>query len=177
VKLNELTPTKFTSSNGRYYTKQLFWEEWVNLTVDQRTAEPLFSLYKDKPGMVNFGKRYVELRDPTGYKISQELLASYSHWQTLLSCRWFVTAKALWDKEMDAMLRSEAFQVIQELSETGLPAQRLAAAKYLANQEYRKDHTASKGRPKREDVDRAAKELAANDRDIAEDLKRIRKEA
>lgn len=168
-----VTSNQFRTPTGKYYTRQLFWEEWVTLMLEHRAINPVFTLHKDKPGLINFGRAYVESRDPTGYTVSQELLGDYSLWITLMGCRWFVAAKEIWDREMDAAIKSEAMKEIRELSKDGLPAQRLAAAKYLANKEYRKDNTASKGRPKREDIDRAAKEMAATERDIEEDLKRI----
>lgn len=166
--------SKFKASNGKYMSKQLFWEEWITLPLEQRVLDAPFTLHKDKPGRINFGRAYVESRDPTGYKVTQELLGDYNHWQVLMGCRWFVAAKEIWDKELDAALASEAMLEIQNIMRTAPnQAQRLAAAKYLANKEYRKDKTASKGRPKREDIDRAAKDLAASERDLEEDLRRI----
>lgn len=163
----------FRSSSGKYYTRLLFWEQWIDLPIENRIIDPLYTLHKNKPNTINFGQKYVESRDPSGYKVSQELLEDYNHWQALLSCRWFIAAKELWDKEMDAMIQSEALDQISVLMSNGLPAQRLAAAKYLANREYRKDKTASKGRPRQVDIDRAARDMAATDKDIADDLKRI----
>lgn len=165
---------QFISSTGKFLTRQLFWEQWIDLPIDGRLLpSPPFSLHKDKPNCINFGRAYVEERDPTGYKVATKYLGSYSHWQALLSCRWFVAAKELWDKEMDAMIQSEALDQIGILMSDGLPAQRLAAAKYLANKEYRKDKLATKGRPRQVDIDRAARDMAATDKDIADDLKRI----
>lgn len=165
--------TQFKAGNGKYFSKQLFWEEWINLPIDQRVINAPYTLHRDQPDRINFGKKYIELRDPTGYKVSQELLDSYNHWTTLMSCRWFVAAKELWDKEMDAAITSEALDQIGILAKDGMPAQRLAAAKYLANKEYKKDKNASKGRPRQVDIDRAARDMAATDRDVLEDLKRI----
>lgn len=169
----------FIAANGKYFTRQLFYEEFVNLTIEQRVVEkPMFSLYKNRPGTINFGKAYVESRDPTGYRVTQELLnGDYTLWTVLMGCRWFVAAKEVWDRELDAALASDAIQEIQFLMKEGMPAQKLAAAKYLANREYKKDKTATKGRPKREDIDKAAKDLAVSEKELAEDLKRIRKEA
>lgn len=165
---------KYIGNNGKFYTRQLFWEEWVELPNDQQVFDPPFTLHKDKPGRINFGTAYVASRDPTGYKVSQQLLGSYSHWQALLSCRWFNAAKEIWDKELDAAIQSEAMDEIKTLMKEGLPAQKLAAAKYLANKDYRKDNTASKGRPRREDINRAAKDMAATEREVLDDLARIR---
>jgi hypothetical protein len=167
--------SKFKASNGKYFTRQLFWEQFIELPLESRTREPLFSLYNDKPGMINFGKTYVRLADPSGYKVAQEVLdGDYTLWTVLTGCRWFIQAKELWDRELDAKLFSEGMDEIRLLAKEGMPAQKLAASKYLANKEYKKDRTQSKGRPKREEIDRAAKALADSERDLDEDLKRIR---
>jgi hypothetical protein len=165
----------FKAANGKYRTKLLFWEVWSDLAISERAIEPIFTLHKDKEGLINFGKAYIATRDPTGYKVSQEVLGGdYTLWTVLLNCRWFKNAKEIWDRELDAMIKSEALDEIRALAKEGLPAQRLAAAKYLANLEYRKDRLAQKGRPRREDVDKAARELANNERELLEDLGRIR---
>lgn len=165
----------FRSDNGQYFTRQLFWEMWVELPIDKRVIEPIFTLYKDKDGLINFGKAYVKTKDPTGTKVAKQLLnGDYTLWTVLNGCRWFVAAKEIWDRELDAALVSEAMDTIRELAKEGMPAQRLAAAKFLAQKSYRKENTANKGRPKREDVDKAARDLAVSERDLEEDLKRIK---
>jgi hypothetical protein len=167
--------SRFTTSGGNYYTRQLFWEESITLPIEKRMIKPFFTLYKDRPNTLNFGKAYIKSKDPTGYTVAQELLdGDYTLWTVLMGCRWFLAAKEVWDRELDAALSSEGLKAIREMAEDGMPAQKLAAAKYLANKEYRKDKTANKGRPKREEVDRAARELAANEKDIQADLDRIK---
>jgi hypothetical protein len=161
--------------NGKYYTRQLFHEESIDLPIEKRVIEPFFTLYKDREGLINFGKAYIKSRDPSGYKVAQELLdGDYTLWTVLMGCRWFLAAKEVWDRELDAAFLSEALDQIRDLSLNGMPAQRLAAAKFLATRGYKKDNSANKGRPKREDIDRAAKDLAINERELEEDLKRIR---
>lgn len=165
----------FKADNGQYYTRQLFWEMWIELPVERRVMDPLFTLYRDKEGLINVGKEYVKTRDPTGYKLAKKLFdGDYTLWTTLMSCRWFVAAKEVWDRELDAILMSEGMDAIRELARDGMPAQKLAAAKFLATKSYRKENTSTKGRPKKEDVDKAAKDLAIQERDLEEDLKRIR---
>lgn len=167
--------SKFRCGSGKYYTRQLFWEESIQLMIEQRTIKPMFSLYRDKEGLINLGKLYVQLADPSGYKVAQKVFdGDYTLWTVLMGCRWFVAAKEVWDRELDAKLYSEGMDEIRTLAKEGMPAQKLAAAKFLATKAYKKDNSASKGRPKREDIDRAAKDLAASERDLDEDLKRIR---
>lgn len=167
---------KFKSSTGGYYTRQLFYEEWMDLPIEKRAIDPLFSLYKERPGVVYMGKVYVDCRDPSGYKVAQKLLdGDYTLWTVLLNCRWFQAAKEVWDRELDAALVSEGMDAIREMAREGLPAQKLAAAKFLATKSYRKDASASKGRPRKEDVSRAAKELAATEKEILDDMERIKR--
>jgi hypothetical protein len=164
----------FRASNGKFYTRQLFVEEWTNLMFSEREIKPPFSLYRDREGMINFGARYVELGDPSGYKISKELLGDYKLWLQLMKCKWFRAAKEIWDKELDAKLSSEGLDKLRHILETGLPAQQLVAAKYLANKEHRRVRGSTKGRPSKEAVDKAAREQAELDRELEDDAKRIR---
>lgn len=168
--------SRFRCDNGKYYTRQLFWEESVMLMIEQRKIKPMFTLHKDREGLINVGKTYVRLGDPSGYKVAQEIFdGDYTLWTVLMGCRWFLAAKEVWDRELDAKLYSEGLEQIRGLAENGMPAQKLAAAKFLATKAYRKDSSAGKGRPKREDIDRAAKDLAISEREIAEDVKRIKR--
>lgn len=167
--------SRFKSVTGKYFTKQLFWEQYILLGLDHRTKDPFFCLHKDKEGLINFGKVYVEEADPSGYKVAQKILdGDYTLWTVLLGCRWFIAAKEIWDRELDAKLYSEGLEEIRKMAEEGMPAQKLAAAKFLATKQYRKDSSVGKGRPKREDIDRAARDLALTDRDLEDDLKRIK---
>lgn len=166
---------KFKCGSGKYYTRQLFWEEHIQLMIENRTIKPLFTLYKDKEGLINVGKAYVRLADPSGYKVAQEVFeGDFTLWTVLMGCRWFVAAKEVWDRELDAKLYSEGMDEIRLLAKEGMPAQKLAAAKFLATKAYKKDNSVSKGRPRREDIDKAAKELAATDRDLEDDIRRIK---
>jgi hypothetical protein len=165
---------KFQSPSGKFYTRQLFWEESIELSSEVRVIDPVFTLYKDKPGLINFGKAYVESEDPTGYKVAEELLGGYRLWTVLMQSKWFQAAKKLWDEELDARLASKGFEKIKDLAKNGLPAQQLAAAKYLANGEHRKDHKATKGRPTKAQIEEKAKEEADLQSRYVEDYKRIR---
>lgn len=164
---------KFKSSNGRYYTRQLFWEESIEMANSAKAVEPMFTLYTDKEGLINFGKEYVESEDPTGYKVSQKLLDGYRMWTILMQAKWFQTAKKLWDEELDARLSSKGIEKLQEMLENGKPQQQAAAAKYFADKEFRKDKTRSKGRPSKAQIaEEVRKEALLSDK-FSEDYKRI----
>jgi hypothetical protein len=164
----------FKNAQNKYYTRQLFWEQWNDLPNEMKKIEPMFTLYADKPGLINFGKAYVESEDPTGYKISQELLDGYRLWSLLMKSSWFIAAKKMWDEELDARLTSKGLNKMQEILENGGPAQQAVAAKYFADREYRKDKTKSRGRPSKEEVAAEVRKEASFSRTISEDFERIR---
>lgn len=163
----------FKNSIGKYYSRQLFWEEWIELADSAKTIQPMFTLHADKEGLVNFGKAYVESEDPSGYTVSQELLDGYRMWTVLMQSTWFQTAKKAWDAEMDARLSSKGIRVMQEILDNGGPAQRALAAKYFADKEYRKDKTKTRGRPSQDEINAKAKEAATFDKNLVDDSSRI----
>lgn len=166
--------SKFLADNNKFFTNQLFWERWIDVPVDRRTLDwPPFCLHRDRENCINFGKEYVKFRDPTGYKVAMKLLGDYNHWITLNACTWFMAAREMWDEEIDTILKEEALRKIRELMVDGQPAQQLAAAKYLANAEYRRAPKAGKGRPSKEEITKEARRAAAVERELADDFQRI----
>lgn len=167
--------SEFIAANGKYFTSQLFWEQWIELPEDRRVLEkPMFTLYRDKEGLINFGREYVDHGDPTGYDVAMKLLGNYNHWVALNQCTWFQAAREIWDEQLDAKIKADAFKKIEELKDIGQPAQQLAAAKYLANADYRRNRSATKGRPSKEEIAKEARKAAATERDLANDFQRIR---
>ena len=159
------------------FTSQLFWDRQQLMLTAQKTREPLYTLHHDKPGLINFRRVYVELADPTGYKIANKLLEDYSHWQMLMKQPWFREAKELWDQELDAKLKSEGLEAIRMFAdgiEGVAPAVQLTAARYLADSAHRKTKAAPRGRPSKEEVSGELKREATESSDMAADLARIR---
>lgn len=165
---------KYRTHDGKFYTIQLFYEKWREYAQQFRIITPPFTLDDEREGYISMARHYVESRDPTGYTTAMELLGSYKHWEILNKCSWFTPYRQLWDRELDANLKSEAMAKMREIAETGEGATKLTAAKYLANLEYKKK-PAEKGvgRPTREAVDGALKREVADTKAVEEDMKRI----
>lgn len=167
-----------TKGSNTRYTRQLFAETQNRLVLEKKVIDPLYSLYYDYEGLVNFRKEYVRLGDPTGYKLAELYLEDYDHWQQLMKASWFVEAKAVWDIELDAKLKADAMQEIKKLvsDEEVAPAVRLSAAKFMATGGHRAkpEPKAKRGRPSKEEVEGELKREAELDRDFADDLKRIK---
>jgi hypothetical protein len=164
------------TTNARY-TRQLFWECQQEIGNVYKTIDPMFTLYQDKPGLVNFRKEYVKLGDPTGYKLANAYLEDFSHWQLLMKAPWFKKAKAVWDLELDAKLKSEAMEAIKLIADSGSvsPAVQLQAAKFLANLEHRKQpkQDSTRGRPSKEEVEGELKRQTEDSKTIEADMARI----
>lgn len=156
--------------NGIWLTEAIFWERWSEKPIADRARDPVFSLYDDRPGLVNARTTFVSLRDPTGRKWALTYLGDWNHWLRLMRCSWFREAVDTWLVELNAQLKSEAMTKIIEIMGSENGAQALQAAKYLAGEEYNKS---SRGRPSKAELEgevkRAAKTIETED----EDLKRI----
>lgn len=166
-------PTKpFRNEHNQRYTKQLFYETMRDLPLEERVIEPVFSLYFDREGLVNFGKEYIKDADPSGYTTAIRLLGDYGHWNHLLKAKWFRDAVETWNEELDAKLYSEGMAKIRELAKSDEKSA-LAAARFLATQGY-KDKTATKrGRPSKIEVQGALKQAREEAEGLEEDGKRI----
>ena len=155
----------YKNHQNQWYTATLFYEMWVDLLVQNRVYDPVFSLFEDRPGLINARKTFVELGDPTGYKWAIQYLGDYRHWQRLIKTKWFQEAVAAWTAELEVKQQSEAIQKLREVA-SGETSQAVVAAKYLATAEYKK---APRGRPSKSEVAAEAKKMAEED----EDAKRI----
>jgi hypothetical protein len=157
-------------------TKSLFHEMWITTPVEFRTGTPKFSLHRDKPGLINFGKEYIEYGDMTGYKMAKKYLENYSHWNLLMKTQWFQEAKRIWDEEIEARLFAESMETLVAISK-GEGPQALQAAKFLAIKGYRTAGTkaSTRGRPTKEQVEGELKREAEDAKTINDDFKRILK--
>lgn len=162
----------YKSSNNRWLTKALFWDQLQNTHVSDRyELPPVFTLYGDRPGLINARKTFVELGDPTGYKWAMKYLGDYDHWQALLTRPWFRDALETWVSELNAKLLGEAIDTYREVARTSdSESVRLTAAKYLAEQPWNKE---KKGRPSKADIDAQVKTEARKRTVEDDDLERI----
>lgn len=140
----------YLTENNRYYTQQLFYETWLDVEVDKRVLEPVFTLTYDRPGLINARTTFIEMNDPTGYQWAMTYLKSWKHWEEwLLKAKWFREALDSWLQELEIKTRSEALTTIKDISQSG-SGQALAAAKYLAESGWVKG--TKRGRPSKEEL-------------------------
>jgi len=91
-------------------------------------------------------KRFVELKDMTGYKFASKYLGGYPHWKALESSS-FSSVLDEWKEELEVALRCEALCNIGVQADEG----HFQANKFLADRGWQ---TRSAGRPSKEEVDK-----------------------
>lgn len=163
----------YKNEQNQRYTRQLFWEQWVELPIENRLGEPPFTLHVDKPDKINFGQEYIADGDPTGYTTAKRLLGDYGYWRFLNKVSWFREAVKLWDEELEAKLYAEGMATIRQMA-AGDDPKALQAAKYLANLEFKVDKQGSKrGRPSKEEVEGRLNQMAEEEQELVDAAERI----
>ena len=147
---------------------------WIGIPIEARTGTPKFTLHRDRPNLINFGKEYIAYGDMTGYKMATKYLEGYSHWNLLMKSNWFKEAKGIWDEEIEARLYAESMETLVAISK-GEGPQAIQAAKFLALKQYKDKHPSSgvRGRPTKEQVEGLIKQEAEDLKTISNDAARI----
>lgn len=163
----------FRNETNQRYSKQLFYEQWIQLPIDMRVIEPAFSLHIEREGYKNLGREYLRDCDPTGYTTATRIFGDYGYWKHLLKASWFRDAVRIWDEELEAKLYAQGLAKIRELANSDDKGA-LTAAKYLANKEFRLNQLGPKrGRPSTEEVEGKLTQAAQDLHDLASDAARI----
>lgn len=124
-----------------------------------------------KQNIYDFRKKFLELRDPIGFKFAEKYLSGYQELERVMKFSWFLEHWEEWQKELRAAIKSDALERIQEISVEG-SAQSLNAAKYLANGEYLED-APKRGRPSKAEVTGELKRNVKVIEELNEDYKRM----
>ena len=167
-------------SMSRYRTLSLFEGKAVN-----ESLTPVFSLEDYHGTYPSFKRLYVEIADPSEYKVAMELLGSWEHWTRLIECSWFKPILKECRDELDAKIRSMAVsQIITDGKVAFSEATRLAANKFLATGDYQKEaekevskEVAKRGRPSKEEIERRTKEILTEEALINADYDRMRSDS
>jgi hypothetical protein len=161
-----LLDPKVKPRSGPHYTKMLFREfnpEGPYTLKDLDDGEHL-SLYR----------LYMEYEDLLEHSFANEYLCGWTHWEQLCRAPFFKEYIARWRKELELKVRSKALASIIRTAKTP-NKDSFAAQKYIVDKNWKEP--AEKGRPKKEDIARAAYEQAAEDARLSEDFERILGEA
>ena len=162
-----MSEAPYKDKMGRWRTQSLFKEFYLS---NRDEYPPVFTLkeYEDG-GLPSMRQLFLSYNDPTGYMFAKEILRSYEHWRKLCSLAWFQEHLVMWKEELEIKLVSDGLLKLKELSK-GTDGSALKASTYLIE----KGWEPKKGRPKKEDIDKAARVAAGVEAEVEEDLQRIR---
>jgi 5-methylcytosine-specific restriction endonuclease McrA len=152
-------------------TRSLFKEMWA--TTKNQDYPPIFTLRGDDDvdGLISLKRIYLDLGDPTEYRVAKAVFNDLRHWRKLCQQSWFTDYLNEWRKELRAKLRSEATEKLLEAG-TGGNVQALKAVvtedflfhSYLDSEEPRRKQRV--GRPSKEPEDTSI-DSATLDADLA----------
>lgn len=132
---------------------------------------------EDHDGLYSFKKWFMKFyRDPTETQFVDECFeGDRKHWETFKNSR---NIKPIYEdikKEAEQRLLQDVMAKIVGTAMDDNNKSQMVALKYLADRGAKilGEETGRAGRPKKADVEKAAKEMAENERAIADDLKRI----
>lgn len=124
---------------------------------------------EDANGLPSFRRLYMEISDPTEYRVANELLGGWEHWQVLNSSQWFEEFITPIREELKVKVWSD---ILLEAYKTSVSGERGAttAAKFLADAIKTKR---GQGRPSKEEVANETKRQAAIKERLNKDAERL----
>lgn len=162
--------TKFKAPTGHFIYKGLFYEQ-----TGADKSGVLYSLKSsDHEGFPSLYRLYMEADDPTEYSFAIRYLDGWEHWQNLTQMGWFKPFVNKWRKELEVRVRSKVLLAIREVAQDDKAKEKYQAMKFLVNAGW-KESNARKGagRPSKEEVEKAANQIAQDKHDLNDDFTRV----
>ena len=151
--------------------KVLFWETRAQYPDSQSVKYTLKDV--DHNGYLSLYRLYMELEDTTEWEFANTYLEDYQHWTKLCECTWFKPYVTRWRHELQQKLRARALRSIKSVANAD-DKDSYAANKYLLDKGYAPPEAPSKrGRPTKSQVDKEARFLAQEEKQLRYDLERL----
>jgi hypothetical protein len=165
-----------TEVNNRFRNPQTNQRYLRGLFFEQTDADKATVVYtlKDTPheGYPSLYQLYMDLDDPTEWEVAQSLMDGWEHWEMLCKCTWFKPYIDRWRKELELRMKSKALARIKSEAKTG-SKESFGANKYLLEKGWEPKEGSSRGRPSKEEIKKAANEIARTSEQLTEDYKRL----
>lgn len=166
-----LTGSKFRNDRGALLTRSLFFETSNKPELAVYTLKDHDHEWKGK-NYPSLFKLFIEANDPIEYLFATTHLDSWNHWETLCEATWFKPYVERWRRELELKIKATALSKIQAEARTG-GRDSLRAHTYLLEKKWSPEPSKGRGRPSKEDIKRAADEMAETINSVDEDWKRI----
>ena len=153
---------------GRFRTQSLFVE-----TPHPDYPAPFTLKTYDHKGGISMYRKYMEIGDPTEYRIAVGLLGSWEHWAHLCECTWFKPYVEKWRNELAVKFESDRYQEMLDVAEMQKgTAQGVQATKWLAER-YSTPAKPKRGRPSKAEKKAALKEATEEETLLKEEAQRL----
>lgn len=162
---------EFKDKMGRWRTASLFIDCPQQVDPDAG-YRPLYSLKgHDHPdGYPSLRRLYLEISDPTEYRVATSLFGGWEHWLALTErSPWFKSILASLRSELEIKLRSEALLQLIEDSKSSSRSSK-GSAKYIADGDYKEKKA---GRPTKADIEEARVTKLGLDKRVSDDMARL----
>jgi len=161
------TDNPFRSSMNRRLLKGLFYET----TLADKSSVVYTLKDVDHEGYRSLYRLYMETNDPTEWAFATKYLDGFGHWELLCDTTWFRPYIQRWRRELDLRLKSQALSRIMSEAKTS-SKESFAANKYLLEKGWEPKVNA-RGRPSKDEIKRAANEIASSNSRLEEDFSRL----
>lgn len=166
--------SKFKNSNGQLYTKRIFFEtcgvindrDCVLYTLKDQDHEWEGNTY------ISLYKRYLELEDITEFQFANEYFDSYEHFRLLCQLEWFLDHVTRWRRELRLKLKNRLYDALKARAASSTDKNAFEAIKLLLT-EVDPPQRSGRGRPAKEEINKAVKEIAREEQSLADDHKRV----
>lgn len=132
---------------------------------------------EDHDGVYSLRKWYLKFyQDPTEVEFVKTCFeGDFKHWDVFKNSKDIGTYYRQYKKDAEAMLLADAMKKIVEIAMDTSNKSSMSALKYLADRGSRllEGPKERGGRPKKEDIRQAARDIVKEDSDLLNDLKRI----
>ena len=150
-------------------TRALFFEE----TLADKSSVVYTLKDVDHQGFPSLYRLYMELDDPTEWEVSQKLVDGWGHWEMLCASEWFKPFIERWRKELELRMKSKALARIRAEAKSG-SKESFMANKYVLEKGWEpKESQTTRGRPSKDEIKKAANEIATNNTRLEEDFLRL----
>lgn len=159
---------KFKTDGGQLYYKALFYEE----TLADKTTVVYTLKRHDHLGYPSLYRLYMEMDDPTEYNFAVAYLDGWHHWEMLTECNWFKPHLHRWRRELEVRTKARSLLSIRETAASeGKEAYQ--ANKFLLSTGWKDKSSRGAGRPSKDEINKVAKTMAQDARDLEDEFQRI----
>lgn len=159
--------SKFKNGSGVLMTRGLFLETAASKDY------VLYTLRDDESrGYPSLRRLYLECSDPTEYTFANTYFENWEHWEALCSTDWFKPYVDSFRRELSVKLRAEALAQIRDVAKSS-GRESFQANKYLLDGSWDGTNKGSKGRPSKDEIKKAAHNIASERSRIEDDFERI----